>query len=331
MTTWRCSTQMCGSCSWPEPHRRAERDRAQRPLVAELDQLAHDLVEVGDLAQRGGRGAVRGVLVGPRGDALELVGADRERHPSGPYRPAGSLAPDGGSGDRRPRAARRPARARRVLLARPHRPLRRGHQGDGRGPRPAPGGDRGHDRVRPAPEARLLRRPRAVRLLHGAQADTTRARSCSSPSRSTSTSRAASWSPSAARSARELDALHEELDATDPKAEDYIVYRVFDVLTDAFYPIIELLEEHIDALEGAGAARPAAAGAPRRDLPPQAAHPGALAPRRAPARPLPRRLGGRSSTCRGSRAARRSTCATSATTSRRSRASCTASRRTSRR
>ena len=68
----------------------------------------------------------------------------------------------------------------------------------------------------------------------------------------------------------------------DPKAEDYIVYRVFDVLTDAFYPIIELLEEHIDALEGAGAARPAAAGAARRDLPPQAAHPGARAPRRRP-------------------------------------------------
>jgi magnesium transporter len=47
----------------------------------------------------------------------------------------------------------------------------------------------------------------------------------------------------------ELDALHDELDATDPSAEDYIVYRIFDVLTDAFYPIIELLEERIDALE----------------------------------------------------------------------------------
>jgi magnesium transporter len=47
----------------------------------------------------------------------------------------------------------------------------------------------------------------------------------------------------------QLDALHDELDAADPKAEEYIVYRVFDVLTDAFYPIIELLEERIDALE----------------------------------------------------------------------------------
>jgi magnesium transporter len=48
----------------------------------------------------------------------------------------------------------------------------------------------------------------------------------------------------------ELDALHDELDSADPKAEHYIVYRVFDVLTDAFYPILELLEERIDALEG---------------------------------------------------------------------------------
>jgi magnesium transporter len=47
----------------------------------------------------------------------------------------------------------------------------------------------------------------------------------------------------------QLDALHHELDDEDPKAEDYIVYKIFDVLTDAFYPIIELLEERIDALE----------------------------------------------------------------------------------
>jgi magnesium transporter len=48
----------------------------------------------------------------------------------------------------------------------------------------------------------------------------------------------------------ELDNLHDELDTADPKAEDYIVYKIFDVLTDAFYPIIELLEERIDAIEG---------------------------------------------------------------------------------
>ena len=47
----------------------------------------------------------------------------------------------------------------------------------------------------------------------------------------------------------ELDELHDELDTADPKAEHYIVYRIFDVLTDAFYPIIEVLEEHIDAIE----------------------------------------------------------------------------------
>jgi len=48
----------------------------------------------------------------------------------------------------------------------------------------------------------------------------------------------------------ELDSLHHELDMADPKAEDYIVYKIFDVLTDAFYPIIDLLEERIDAIEG---------------------------------------------------------------------------------
>src|SRR4051794_1365148 len=48
----------------------------------------------------------------------------------------------------------------------------------------------------------------------------------------------------------ELDQLRGELDEADASAEDYIVYRIFDVMTDAFYPIIELLEERIDAIEG---------------------------------------------------------------------------------
>jgi magnesium transporter len=47
----------------------------------------------------------------------------------------------------------------------------------------------------------------------------------------------------------QLDALHHELDTADSETEDYIVYKVFDVLTDAFYPIIDALEERIDALE----------------------------------------------------------------------------------
>jgi magnesium transporter len=47
----------------------------------------------------------------------------------------------------------------------------------------------------------------------------------------------------------ELDELHEELDTADPKAEHYIVYRIFDVLTDAFYPMIEMLEERVDEVE----------------------------------------------------------------------------------
>jgi magnesium transporter len=47
----------------------------------------------------------------------------------------------------------------------------------------------------------------------------------------------------------DLDRLHGELDTADADAEEYIVYKVFDVLTDAFYPIIEALEERVDALE----------------------------------------------------------------------------------
>ena len=50
-------------------------------------------------------------------------------------------------------------------------------------------------------------------------------------------------------SCTELDALHDELDTADPKAEHYILYRIFDVLTDAYYPVIERLEENIDAVE----------------------------------------------------------------------------------
>jgi magnesium transporter len=47
----------------------------------------------------------------------------------------------------------------------------------------------------------------------------------------------------------ELDSLHSQLDTSEHDTEDYIVYKIFDVLTDAFYPIIEGLEAHIDELE----------------------------------------------------------------------------------
>ena len=46
-----------------ESNRRAQVVLAQRPLVAELDQLAHHRVEVGNRLQRRGRGAVGGMLV----------------------------------------------------------------------------------------------------------------------------------------------------------------------------------------------------------------------------------------------------------------------------
>jgi len=46
-----------------------------------------------------------------------------------------------------------------------------------------------------------------------------------------------------------LDDLHEELRGIDEHPEDEIVYRVLDVLTDAFYPVIDAVEERVDALE----------------------------------------------------------------------------------
>jgi magnesium transporter len=46
-----------------------------------------------------------------------------------------------------------------------------------------------------------------------------------------------------------LDDLHETLEPEKTHNEDYLVYRIFDSLTDAFYPAIDALEKRIDALE----------------------------------------------------------------------------------
>jgi len=47
-----------------------------------------------------------------------------------------------------------------------------------------------------------------------------------------------------------LDRLHEALAAQDASAEDFIVYRIFDTLTDAWYPVINAVESRVDELEG---------------------------------------------------------------------------------
>jgi magnesium transporter len=49
--------------------------------------------------------------------------------------------------------------------------------------------------------------------------------------------------------APELDALRGDLSPADTSAEDYIVYRVLDALTDALYPVVAHLEARIDGLE----------------------------------------------------------------------------------
>jgi magnesium transporter len=46
-----------------------------------------------------------------------------------------------------------------------------------------------------------------------------------------------------------LDALHTALIPEDTEAEDYLVYRIFDSLTDAWYPVIAAIEQRVDGLE----------------------------------------------------------------------------------
>ena len=53
-----------------------------------------------------------------------------------------------------------------------------------------------------------------------------------------------------------LDQLHAALVPEGAAEEEFIVYRVLDTLTDAYYPVIDALEEEIDALEAEVLARP---------------------------------------------------------------------------
>jgi magnesium transporter len=48
-----------------------------------------------------------------------------------------------------------------------------------------------------------------------------------------------------------LDELHKTLEPSEAEAEEYILYRVLDGLTDALYPVVDHLESRIDALEAA--------------------------------------------------------------------------------
>jgi magnesium transporter len=54
----------------------------------------------------------------------------------------------------------------------------------------------------------------------------------------------------------QLHALHERLVPADTRDEDYLVYRIFDGLTDAFFPAILRLEDRIDTTEAEVLERP---------------------------------------------------------------------------
>jgi magnesium transporter len=47
----------------------------------------------------------------------------------------------------------------------------------------------------------------------------------------------------------QLDALHDELMPEKTDIEEYLVYRILDGLTDAFYPVIDAIEERVDTIE----------------------------------------------------------------------------------
>ena len=53
-----------------------------------------------------------------------------------------------------------------------------------------------------------------------------------------------------------LERLHHELAPAGTQEEDYLVYRIFDGLTDAFFPAVAAIEEQIDALEADVLERP---------------------------------------------------------------------------
>jgi magnesium transporter len=53
-----------------------------------------------------------------------------------------------------------------------------------------------------------------------------------------------------------LDDLHEALVPQGATEEEFIVYRILDSLTDAYYPVIDALEEQIDGLEADVLSRP---------------------------------------------------------------------------
>jgi magnesium transporter len=53
-----------------------------------------------------------------------------------------------------------------------------------------------------------------------------------------------------------LDQLHKALTGESTQEEELLVYRILDGLTDAYYPVIDAIEEHVDALEAIVLSRP---------------------------------------------------------------------------
>ena len=107
-------------------------------------------------------------------------------------------------------------------------------------------------------------------------------------SRCTSTSRAASSPPSASEECTRSTTCTASSPSSRSHDEELLVYRILDGLTDAYYPVIDGLENQIDAARGRRARRPRSEHLDAH-LPPQAERARAAPARRRPARPVPRR------------------------------------------
>ena len=159
----------------------------------------------------------------------------------------GTPSADAGPHGLRRAPHRRPAGARRVLLARPPR-ARRGGAGPRR--RACSGCTRWRWRTRASSASgrrSTSTRPRPRRLLHRRSSPTATTRRPPDRGPRLRLRRLRRHRPPRARARARR--LHGTLAAEDADAEDYLVYRIFDTLTDAWYPVIAAIESRIDALE----------------------------------------------------------------------------------
>ena len=193
----------------------------------------------------------------PRLSAAEVAaaagdaGAERRSPPERRPRPSASSVRatirGGAAARQRRRPTASPSCARRATssgstswLRRPTRSRRAGEL-----LRLARAGDRGHAALRPAPEARRVRRLRRCSCSTGC----TGGHDVLPVEVHCYISRRATWSPCAAGRASTSTRPRRALADHSSDIEEYIVYRVLDALTDSFFPVVQQIDDKIEAME----------------------------------------------------------------------------------